>query len=477
MGNTSTGRRLSPLNSLTIRLLLGFVLVGIIAVGLVAVLANQVTTREFQLYVSRGREMRAERLAPLFAQFYTQNHNWIGVDALLTSITQAIDLSRHDMSNSAPPNRGRGRFMPGTFPGGADRLVLADDHGRVVADSSGKLQNETLGSTELQNGAPIVVDQTQVGTLVVADPITPARDPLEMDFLRQVNGALLWGGLGAGLIAIMLGFLLARQLTAPLRALTAAADRMSGGNLNQAVDVRGTSEIAELGNAFNEMAASLSRQESLRRSLLADTAHELRNPLSVIRSDLEAMLDGVYEATPERLASLYEETLLLSRLVDDVRALSLAEAGKLLLKRERVSLRDVLSVVATNFAPLAEAQEVHLQWEAPDDALEAEVDSQRVQQIVANLLSNALHHTPSGGTISLSVRDGRGSVEIAVADTGPGIMQEDLPHVFDRFWRGDTDRRTDGSGLGLAIVRGLAQAHGGAAWAESAPGRRVDLPR
>ncbi len=306
-------------------------------------------------------------------------------------------------------------------------------------------------------------------------------NPLEATFLSQVNDALILGGLGAGLIAVILGFLLARQLTAPLRALTMAAERLSRGDLSQRVTVQGTSEVAELGHAFNEMAASLSRQEMLRRSLLADTAHELRNPLSVIRGDLEAMLDGVYETSPDKLASLHEETLLLSRLVDDVRALSLAEAGQLHLKREQVSLRDVLTIVATNFAPLAEMQGVRLEWKAPPDPLEASVDSQRVQQIVANLLSNALHHTPPEGTITLSAVDGRSQVEISVADTGPGIAPENLPHVFDRFWRGDTVSHSDSSGLGLAIVRGLAQAHGGSAWVESPLGQgatfRVSLPR
>jgi two-component system, OmpR family, sensor kinase len=483
MIESTSDPRIDFVNSLTARLLLGFILVSVIAVGLVAVLANQVTAREFQLYVSRGRQGRAERLAPLFAQYYTQNSSWAGVETLVTSVSLAADLNRREPGASFGPGAGRSRpgMLPGMMFGGAtDRLVLTDAQGRIVADSAGQLKDKTISSADLDNGAPITLNGTRVGTLLIAAS-GPVSSPLENDFLHQVNHALVLGGLGAGLIAIILGFLLARQLTAPLRVLTAAAERMSHGDLSQRVTVKGTSEVVELGQAFNEMSASLSRQETLRRSLLADTAHELRNPLSVIRGDLEAMLDGVYEATPDKLASLHEETLLLSRLVDDVRALSLAEAGQLQLKRERVSLRDVLSIAATNFAPLAEIQGVQLQWQPTADALEADVDSQRVQQIVANLLTNALHHTPSGGTITLSAGNGRNGVEISVADTGPGIAPENLPHVFDRFWRGNTVRQSDSSGLGLAIVRGLAQAHGGAAWAESTVGRGssfyVSLPR
>jgi signal transduction histidine kinase len=482
MNERLSRHRTNPLQSLTTRLLLGFVLVSIIAVGLVALLANQVTSREFQLFVDRGRQARAERLAPLFAQYYTGNNNWDGVDTLMTSLTQALNLDRREPGSmgSMMGSLGRGRGFGMMMGGAADRMIVADAQGRVLADSTGQMKDRSIDATDLTNGAPIVVNGTKVGTLLVA-AAGPARNPLETDFLSQVNRALVLGGLGAGLVAVILGFLLARQLTAPLRALTAAADRMSQGDLNQQVTVAGAGEVADLGHAFNEMAASLRRQETLRRNLLADTAHELRTPLSVIRGDLEALLDGVYEVTPDKLASLHEETMLLSRLVDDVRALSLAEAGQLLLKRERVSLRDVLTGIATNFGPLAETQNVQLQWQPPNDALEAAVDAQRVQQIIANLLSNALHHTPPGGTITVDARNGQDDVEITVTDTGPGITPEDLPHVFDRFWRGDTARRSDSSGLGLAIVRGLAEAHGGRAWAESTPGQgsafHISLPR
>jgi two-component system sensor histidine kinase BaeS len=173
--------------------------------------------------------------------------------------------------------------------------------------------------------------------------------------------------------------------------------------------------------------------------------------------------------------------VLLSRLVDDLRALSLAEAGQLQLKPERISLRDLLSTAAANFAPLAEVRGIHLRWEPPVDPLEADADAQRIQQVVANLLSNALQHTPAGGTITLSAQAQAGEVEIRVADTGPGLAPEDLPHIFDRFWQRDTKRTGEGSGLGLAIVRGLVQAHGGHVGVESTPGQgavfHLKLPR
>jgi signal transduction histidine kinase len=457
------------LSSLAVRLLLGFVLVSLVAVGLVALLANQVTTRQFELYVSRGQQMRAERLASFFAEYYSEKGSWEGIAALVTSLSSEGGTATHGMGMGM--GRGRRGDVPfGMMAGQTDRLILADAQGTVVADSEGKLVGQTLSPQDLDRGAAVTVDKSRVGTLLVTVTGAP-YDPLQVEFLSQVNRALVWAGLGAGLLAILLGFIVARQLTAPLRVLTVAAERMAEGDLAQQVNVRGADEIAELGQAFNQMATSLAQQETLRRNLMADIAHELRTPLSVIRVDLEALLDGVYEATPDRLASLQEETVLLARLVDDLRALSLAEAGQLQLKPERTSIRDLLSTAAANFAPLAEVRGIRLNWEPPADPLEADVDAQRIQQVVANLLSNALQHTTTGGTITLRAQAQADEVEIRVADTGPGIAAEDLPHVFDRFWQSDTKHTGEGSGLGLAIVRGLVQAHGGRVGVESTPGQ------
>jgi len=268
--------------------------------------------------------------------------------------------------------------------------------------------------------------------------------------------------------------LLARQLTAPLRELTRAARDLTLGDVPQ-IQIRSQDEIGELGQAFNQMAQSLARQETLRRNLMADIAHELRTPLTVIRSDLEALLDGVYKPTPEALGSLQEETLLLSRLVDDLRALAQAEAGQLRLEREPTDLAELLKGVMASFDLQAEALERSLSLEMPPDLPPVQVDPQRVRQIVANLISNALRHaratsdSPSQGRVVVRARRHPSGVQVSVADDGPGIAPEDLQHVFDRFWQGGGGR-AEGSGLGLAISRELVHAHGGRIWAESRPG-------
>lgn len=446
----------SPItHRLWVKLLIAFLLVAAVAVGVVAVLVNRSTTQQFEIYVSQGKHLRAQRLAPEFVAYYTETGSWAGVAEWMAGLEQA-----------QIGGRGRGRG-----PGGGsslDRLLLADENGRVVADSGGELEGQQLSDMELAGGIPIEVGGRVLGTLVVAAE-EAIQESLEAEFLHQVNQSLAWAALAAGAVALALGLLLARQLTAPLRMLTQAAHRLAQGDLPK-VQVRSRDEIGELGQAFNQMAQSLAQQETLRRNLMADIAHELRTPLTVIRGDLEALLDGMFEPTPEALASLQEETLLLSRLVDDLRALALAEAGQLKLQREQFDLGELLQGVISSFCLQAESQGQTLMLDLSSDLPNVEADPQRVRQIVANLISNALRHVPESGRVIVSAVQLTSVVQVSVADDGSGIAKEDLPHVFDRFWRGGKPR-VEGSGLGLAISRELVRAHSGRIWVHSELGK------
>ena len=458
---------MKKLRSLWVKIALGFVLVALLAVGLVGVLANRATTQQFQVYISQGRQMRASRLAPEFADYYARTGSWAGVEAWMA------DLNAQPMGG-----RGQGRG-PGMLAGiGAtpDRLLLAGPGGEVLADSLGRLTGETLSEQELDFGVPVAVDGQQVGTLLITAP-TDVHQTLEAQFIQDVNRSLWLAGLLAVAVALLGGLLLARQLTAPLRALTDAAQRLAvGKGQTDGVDsvpqvqVRSQDEIGELGQAFNQMASSLAHQETLRRNLMADIAHELRTPLSVIRSDVEALLDGVYEPSLENLASLHQESLLLSRLVDDLRALAQAEAGQLRLEREATDLSALLERVLAGFECTTDSQSQALCLDLPPDLPPVEADPQRVRQVVANLVSNAQRHAAGAGQIRISALPRGESVQVSVSDNGPGISPSDLPHVFDRFWRGSSSR-AEGSGLGLAIARELVRAHGGEIWVESTPGQ------
>lgn len=323
-----------------------------------------------------------------------------------------------------------------------------------------------------------------MGPLATQAMLEQALGPAERAYLTSVQSALwLAGGLAAAL-ALAASLLLARQIANPVRALTAAARRVAGGDFSERVPVRSQDELGELAGAFNAMAQALGRQEALRRQMAADVAHELRTPLAVLQANLEALLDGVRPLSTEAVAELHQETHLLARLVADLRDLSLAEAGQLPLERKPTDLARLARAACARFALQAEARGVRLAIEVADDVPPAEVDPDRIAQVVHNLLDNALRHAPVGGAVEVRVEPGARpeTVQVAIRDTGSGIPPEHLSNVFERFYRVDParSRGAGGSGIGLAVVKQLVEAHGGQVWVDSPPGQgatfRVALP-
>ncbi len=289
------------------------------------------------------------------------------------------------------------------------------------------------------------------------------------------------------LLAARLALRTYRRVATPLADVMNAADAVAEGDLSARVPVppHGPGGFSRLAESFNRMAEELERADRQRRNLTADVAHELRTPLQIIQGNLEGILDGVYEPDREHIAATLDETRLLSRLVEDLRTLSLAEAGQLPLVWERVDVAELLADVDTSFSGQAEAAGIDLQVEARGDSEEMTVtaDAGRLNQVLNNLMGNALRHTPRGGRITLQAEPVEGGVRITVRDTGQGIPEEDLPYVFDRFWRGDRSRSHAGgagSGLGLAIARQLVQAHGGRIIVQSQVGQgttfTIELP-
>ena len=292
--------------------------------------------------------------------------------------------------------------------------------------------------------------------------------------LAVLFGGFLWGGAGAGrpfgrigivLVALAI-FLIARagrRFASPFADVMEAADRVAAGDYETRVEERGSREVRRLGHAFNEMAERLGTNEARRRQLLADVAHELRTPLSVIRANLEAILDGLYPMDEAQLRRVLEEPTVMARLLDDLQTMSTAEAGALTLHREQIAPQLLIDAAVGSFA--AQAQEKGVRLEARVDIPpDIEVDRLRIGEVLSNLLSNALRHTPSGGEVVVTaVATGNGT-EFSIADTGSGIAQEQLPHVFDRFSRAPG---SPGVGLGLAIAKSLVEAHGGEIRAES----------
>lgn len=280
-----------------------------------------------------------------------------------------------------------------------------------------------------------------------------------------------WPPFGGFFFLVLLGFLIlgatrvARRFTGPMDNVAAGLDRLATGDYAARVETNGPPPMRTLAESFNVTAARLQGSEEQRRALVADIAHEVRNPLSVIRGNVEGMVDGIYPPDRERLAGVLEEVNVIARLVDDLSTLSSAEAGVLQLHREPTDLLVLVREVAASFG--VEAARKTQTLSVHGAAVSADIDPARIRQILENLVSNALRHSPHGGAISLTVSESATGAEITVSDTGPGIPPDELPHVFERY-RKATD--SSGSGLGLAIARRLVEAHGGLIAAQSAPG-------
>jgi signal transduction histidine kinase len=440
--------------SLWFKLTAALVLVTLIAVGLSILIPSLVTVNSFRRLVQINRATEREDLVEALASYYASEGSWEGLGFRLVWP--------------------RGHMGPGMgpFPGRPWSFQLADENGVVIAGSPAGEIGRQLSPDELATATPIEVEGDSVGFLLRNPQLRSFSEPEEA-FLRQVSLIIVPVAILACAVAIILGFFLTWQLTGPLRRLTAAAQAIAAGDLSQRVDIRSEDELGQLGQAFDDMADSLDRTEKLRQNMVADIAHELRTPLSVMRGNLEAILDGVFEPTEENISSIHKETVLLTRLVDDLQELALAEAGELRIEREPTDLRALIERTVRSVSPQADRDNLTIVKDLPDDLPSVSVDPQRIGQVMFNLLDNALRHSPQGGTVTVKAREQEGALQVDVTDQGPGLSDEELSLVFERFYRGDKARAraTGGAGLGLTIVKQLVEAHGGRVWAESEAGK------
>lgn len=442
------------------KLLGALVLVATLAaVGTYFLTARAVGER-FAAYRLQERQVAAQQLSRLLGQFWEARGTWAGVDQLFRTRVEVYLLRQ-------------GRVVSVT--GFMAQYILLDREGNVVGCAEQSLLGRcTADDPDLREqaqryGIPVLAGGRQVGTLVPMDPAV--LTPLEQEFLASVRRAALVGGAVAFAVALLLGTLLATQLALPLQRLIQATERIAKGDLAHRVLIETQDEIGRLAKAFNRMAETLQRSEAARRQFLADVAHELRTPLSVIRGNLEAVIDEAFPLTPVSLAPVYEETLHLGELVEDLRTLTLADTGHLPLEKERVELGELVAGVVEAVRPVAKEESVEIALErAPE--LWAFVDPRRIRQVLGNLLSNALRYSPAGSVVTVSARREGEEIWVSVQDQGPGIPEQDLPHIFERFYKADKSRAEGGTGLGLAIAKGIVQAHGGRIWAENRGGAR-----
>lgn len=435
--------------SLTAKLTLAFLLVGVSGVLLFALMLGQRARVQFDRFLSnRDRSM----LVNVLTQYYETHHSWAGV--------------RRELGDVPPWD---------VFVRNA---VLADTNATVVFDSAAYERGQLLSPAELHSSSPITVNGQIVGYVVFTPP-PPRREELrapvtvETAFLRSVLWAAATSAAVTGLIALLLGGVLARTLTRPVRELTDATQAMASGDLQQQVVVRSHDEIGQLANSFNKMSSDLARSSQLRKQMTADLAHDLRTPLAILHGYIEGLKEERIQGTPALFALLFDEVAHLQRLIEDLRVLSLADAGEFSLNRRLVDPAALLERAGLAHMAPAEEQGVSLRVETPTNLPSIAVDTDRMAQVLNNLVANALRHTQQGEIVlSAAVRDQQ--VQLTVRDSGSGIAADDLPFVFDRFYRGDKARQRTGgnsSGLGLAIAKAIVEAHGGSLSAASTLGQ------
>jgi signal transduction histidine kinase len=298
-----------------------------------------------------------------------------------------------------------------------------------------------------------------------------AMSQLYIDFRASFNEALMYAGLAAMVVAILLSLLFSRGVISPVQAMSVATQRIADGRYEERVQVNGEDELAQLAVRFNQMAEKLDHVESMRRRLIGDVSHELRTPLTAIKGSMEGLMDGVLPATAETYQQIHAEADRLNRLVNDLQELSRVEAHAYQLDIRPVDVSSLVQTVTKRLAPRLESKRISLDLELTPDLPPILADEDRGIQILTNLTGNALQYTPEGGRITISAKQISDEVQIAVRDTGIGIPPEHLSHIFDRFYRVDKSRSRQaggGSGIGLTIARALVEAHGGRIWVESA---------
>jgi len=427
--------------TLGLRLALAFISVALAAIALLAGLTAAFAAADVSALATRQHTQLTDAIAVAAAAAWNRDNGWAAAD-----LSPVLDLAART---------------------GAD-VQIRDQSGRIVMSSPGH-----IAQASLRYSAPVVVRGERVGLAVVwftGSGMSPADRGLLTDLLQAIAGA---AG-AAALLAMLTGLAVARRITRPVERIITATRAMGRGQRTARVgQVAAPGELRELASAFDQMADGMDRQEQLRRDLVADVAHELRTPVAILQAGHEALLDRVTEPTPDQLASLYDEVLRLARMVADLQTLAAADAAALRLSRGHCDLAGLAATAADSLAGQFETAGITLVRRlAAADVLG---DPRWLHQVVTNLLTNALKFTPAGGRVTIAAGPAEADAVLTVTDTGTGIPADELPRIFDRFWRGRQSSQIPGSGIGLAVAAGLARAHGGRLSASSQPGRGTEM--
>jgi two-component system sensor histidine kinase BaeS len=436
------------MRSITFKLVLAFIAVSMISTLLVVLFTRWRSNEEFRSFLI---DQNRPSIVVAFSDYYQEHGSWAGI-------------SNAKLAPQQPP-------MPTPqFDRGPFTLVDSKTD-QVLLAGEGYQAGDIIPSSNITNGIPIQAGNQTVGILLINRPVYRISQ-LGSTFLDRINLQILLGGLTGIGLALLLAIFLSRTLTRPIRELTAATQIVSEGNLAYQVPVRSRDELGQLASSFNHMNADLVRSLNLRRQMTADIAHELRTPISIILGHTEAVHDGVLPASNETFEIIREEAERLEHLVDDLRTLSMADAGELKLVVRPYPPEKLLNDAKKTYSHQAKQKKITLSVRADTDLPEMEIDPQRMKEVFSNILDNALRYTPEGGHITLSAEVFENTIEMRVQDSGPGVSSDDLDKIFERFYRTETSRTREagGSGLGFAIAKSVVERHAGRIWAESKPG-------
>lgn len=422
-----------------LRLILAALLPLLVVILVINWLVNETFLGQFQVFqVQRGQE-HARGVRDILSNYYANLGNWEGVNVLFqTQGPGAVQQRIGDRS-----------------------FILTDKEGLVFLSSDPELLGQQLTAEELEQGVSIEVAGQLVGSLLVG-PVLENFSPQEERFLATRSSAILAIGVLGAVLGTLLVLVLYRDLAVFMRRFIAAAQKIASGDFHQRIKVNAKDEIAQLAKAFNDMASRLDNVQQIRSNMIADIAHELRTPLTVIQADLEALVTEVLPLTKATLSSLYERSLILSRLIDDLMTLHLAEIGEMPLYLQRVDLTELLSSLVAYLKPSLLREGIDIELQAPQSLPLVELDVERMEEVFLNLVRNSKQHMPKGGVVRIEAASCAGQVCVSVSDNGTGIAPADLPFVFERFYRAQTAaQKGKGVGLGLAIAKKLIDSHHG----------------
>jgi signal transduction histidine kinase len=445
------------IHSLQFRLMISFIAVIIVTIGAVFFFVARSSWIQIQQYEELVLQGQISRVTFILSRYYLTDYSWVGVQPLIEQL--------------------------GTM--GDEHIVLTNPQDVVIADSqSGMIGKSYQTETGVPLYLPIITIPNSIGpTTPSPNPnylfgtvyVTPQHSPNAFTLLlsNTINRYLLWGAALAIAIALIVTFILSRRILSPIRTLTSTARKLGKGDFSQRVQVGDSGEVGELAQTFNLMADDLERTEKLRRNMVADIAHELRTPLSNVSGYLEAIRDDVVQPDAATIGSLSEEVDLLSRLVSDLQELALADAGELKLVRQPEDLAQLIQQSVLAIQTRVREKGLEISVELSEKLPPVNIDYHRISQVLRNLLENALKHTPSSGNIKVSAEPLGKWVKVNVIDNGEGIPPEDLPNMFERFYRVDKSRARHGggSGLGLTIAKRLVESHGGTISVQSESGK------